>query len=246
MPLEQFRELAAGYVLDDLSAEEKARVEQILLEYLALRQEVRELQEAVGMLSFDVPQIQPPDRLRAKTLGAAAGLPQGVDRSKTSPTKFWSKVVAAAAVFGAVLLGIDNLRLRQELTFAKRSDPDSVAALLQNPQSRLIALKARDTSSSAAGTLLFRKGQWQEIVLSLSNLSPLPADRVYRLWLSLDNNQTLFCGEFNTNTDGSVSVKMNPPKTPPQGVKAVGLFVTASPTSSPLEPVGTRIISGEI
>jgi anti-sigma-K factor RskA len=65
---DEIKELAAGYVLDELEASEMADFEQELKTDIVLRQEVRELQIALGGLSVDVPQLVPPAHLRAKTL----------------------------------------------------------------------------------------------------------------------------------------------------------------------------------
>ena len=261
---EEFQELAAGYVLDDLSAEEKERMEQLMIENPELRQELKTFQETMGMLSYNVPTIEPPAHLRQKTLDMAAISltlrgPQVESRREsqstrrpvvaTQPPKSWGKVVAAIAAISAITaigLGIDNFRLRQELTVAQGSDADTVATLLQKPDSRLVAIAGQENNANASGTLLFRKGKWQQVVLSLSDLPPLPSGEVYRLWLSLDNNQTIFCGEFNTNASGSVFVSINPPQLPPQDTKTTGIFVTKSTATAPLEPTGKRVAAGTI
>ncbi len=262
--LEEFQELAAGYVLDDLSAEEMERMERLMIENPELRQELRIFQETMGMLSYNVPTIQPPVHLRQKTLGMAAiGMTlrgSQVDSQRelqskarpavtTRPSKVWGKMVAAIAAISAIsaiVLGIDNFRLRQDLAATQGADVDRVATLLQKPDSRLVAIAGQESNSNASGTLLFRKGKWQQVVLSLSDLPPLPPGEVYRLWLSLDNNQTIFCGEFNTNASGSVFVSINPPQLPPQGTKTTGIFVTKNAATAPLEPTGKRVAAGTI
>jgi anti-sigma-K factor RskA len=62
---DEIRELAAGYVLDELEPDEMAAFEQMMSENVAVRQEVRELQIALGGLSVDVPQLEAPAHLRA-------------------------------------------------------------------------------------------------------------------------------------------------------------------------------------
>jgi anti-sigma-K factor RskA len=261
---EEFQGLAAGYVLDDLSAEEKERMEQLMIENPELRQELKTFQETMGMLSYNVPTIEPPTHLRQKTLDMAAISltlrgPQVESRresqsirrpvASTQPSKSWEKVVAAIAAISAItaiVLGIDNFRLRQELAISQSSDADRVAALLQKPDSRLVSIAGQKNNANASGTLLFRKGKWQQVVLSLSDLPPLPPGEIYRLWLSLDNDRTIFCGEFNTNVSGSVFVSINPPKLPPQGAKTTGIFVTKSTATAPLQPTGERVAAGTI
>jgi Anti-sigma-K factor rskA len=240
---DETKELAAGYVLDELELSEVAAFEQMMLVDATLRQEVRELQMVLGGLAVDVPQLEPPAHLRAQVL-------QLVDTDHqlavVPPKKIdWSKIVAIFGLVTAAVLSIDNFRLRQDLNFAQQQTPERVANLLQRPNSKLIALTAQ-TSGSSGGTVLFTPGKWQEVVISVKNLPPLPAKQVYRLWLTLNNQQIIYCGEFRTDQQGNASQPINPPQSPPLGTKATGLFVTVDRENAPTLPTGTRIISGEI
>jgi anti-sigma-K factor RskA len=253
--------IIAGYVLGDLEPEEIARVEQRLATDTALSAEAHAMQISLWSTPQGMPMMTPPPQLRDKILAAnalasataaptsvepvlraASQIPQG------SPSIGWGKVLAGLAMLLALLLGADNFRLRQALSFAQQKEttptkPDSVAAILQRPNSRLVALKGEQ---DAAGTILFTPGKWQEVVVSLGNLPPLPPDQIYRMWLTLANGQTIPCGEFNTDTEGSVFVKLTPPKTPPKGVKATGIYVTVDGANTPLNPGGDRVMSGSI
>ena len=176
-------------------------------------------------------------------------------KSKTQNSKSqipWSKIIAGIATLAALILGASNARLRYQLAQmadpAENPDTQRVAEILQQPNSRLVSLQGRDetNTANAGGTLLFQKGQWQEVVVSLNNLPPLPVDQVYRMWLTLENGTVLFCGEFNTEADGTVQVRLAPPELPPQGVKTTGLFVTQNASSDALDADGLPIMVGEI
>jgi len=212
-----------------------------------VRQEVRELQIALGGLSLDVPQLEPPAHLRAKTLAALGVTDEPVNESLAAPTKKfdWNKIIAIFALFTAAALLWDNFRLRQDLSFAQQQTTEKVASLLQRPNSKLVSLTSQ-TNDAASGTLLFTPGKWQEVVVSAQNLPPLPADRVYRLWLNLNNQQTIYCGEFQTDKKGSVSRPIQPPQLPPPGTKATGMFVTVEQKDAAIAPTGERVISGTI
>jgi hypothetical protein len=147
-------------------------------------------------------------------------------------------------VITAGLLAADNLRLRHQLRLVQEINPERVAAILQQPNSRLIALTSQD--SDAAGTLLFTPGRWQEVIVSLGNLPPLPPDQIYRMWLALENGEVIYCGEFNTEPDGSIFVRFTPPETPPEGVKATELFVTVNQVASELDASTERVLQGAI
>jgi anti-sigma-K factor RskA len=248
---DETKELAAGYVLDELEPSEIELIERMMLENPALRQEVRELQMVLGGLAVDVPQLQPPAHLRARVrqsseiVGEASLKENRQVAAVPLKKRNWSMVVAISALIATAALSFDNLRLRQDLNFARQQTPERVANLLQRPNSKLVALTAQTTGASG-GTVLFTPGKWQEVVVSVKNLPPLPADRVYRLWLSLNNQQTIYCGEFRTDGRGNASQSINPPQVPPPGTKATGLFVTVDRENAPVVPTGTRIISGEI
>lgn len=246
-PSEQIEELAAGYVLDDLSPEEAELLEQALRDHPELNTRANFLQDAFTALPYDLPEAVPPPHLWANILQAAQAADHPVltvvEPLRQMPRIAWVRLAGGLAALVAIALGLDNLRLRQELQLARQTDPERVATILQRPNSRLVALRASNTSE-AVGTLLFTPGKWQEVVLSLQNLPPLPPGEIYRLWLTLNNGQVLPCGEFNTNAQKSVFIKLNPPKTPPAGTKTTGMFVTVNTTDSPLEPTGPRIMSG--
>jgi Anti-sigma-K factor rskA len=240
---DETKELAAGYVLDELKPSEIELVERMMLENPALRQEVRELQMVLGGLTLDVPQLQPPAHLRAKVLQFSEIDPQVV--AVPAKKRNWSMVVAISALIAAAALLLDNLQLRQNLNFARQQTPERVANLLQRPNSKLVALTAQ-TSGTSGGTVLFTPGKWQEVLISVKNLPPLSTNQVYRLWLTLNNQQIIYCGKFRTDGRGNASQPINPPQSPPVGTKATGLFVTVDLENAPVLPTGTRIVSGEI
>jgi hypothetical protein len=283
---DQDRALAAGYVLGDLTADELTLFEQQLQQNSDLQAEVDALEASLRLLPQALPVIQPPPLLQAKIMAAIAqaspevqvvATPQALPITESAlqnsaPTGFaqtepqfstrsripWGKILAAVSTLIALILGVSNLRLRQDLSIAQadsarlqqelgiaqKASPERIAAILQRPKSRLIALRGK--GNTAAGTLLFTPGRWQEVIISLGNLPPLPPEQVYRMWLTLNNGDTLPCGEFKTDEQGAVFVKINPPKTPPKGTKATGVFVTVDAESAPLEPRGQRVLSGTI
>jgi hypothetical protein len=234
------RELAAGYVLGNLDPEELAQFKVLLSKKPALRAEVRALWISLSLLSQESELVTPPPHLRDRILSAYAS-------STVAPLRrlSWPIVLLCGLLLLALLLGLDSLRLRQELSFAQRSAPATVAALLQRPNTRLIALRSQ-TTDETAGTLLFTPGKWQKAAVSLNNLSPLPPDQIYRMWLTLSNGRILLCGEFKPDVAGRVFVTLSPAEALPRGAKATSVFVTYGPISAPPEPSGDRILLGKI
>lgn len=236
--------LAAGYVLEELSDEEAQDFEQRLKENPALIEEVKALQIALGSISQELPQVTPPPGLRDRIL--TAYLEQEVPQQQRRQLP-WTQLLAGITVLLALLLGFDNWRLRNALSIARQEQPESgsVASIMQRPKSRLVALKG-EGNSSATGSILFTPGKWEEVIVSLADLPPLPPEQVYRMWLSLANGQIIPCGEFKTNDRGTVFIKLSTPQSPPQGVKAKGVFVTADRITAPLKPSSQPIMSAEL
>ncbi len=247
--------LAAGYVLGDLSPEELEDFEYRLHQNLALRREVRSLQATLRLMPQAIPPVAPPPHLQeqifAAVLDAIAVEPalpasRGFSRLKwrRGIALPWAKLVTGIAVLIAVLLAIDNTRLRYRLSAEQPIDPEDVAAILQRPNSRLVALSGNNIP--AAGTVLFTPGQWQQVIVSIGDLPPLPPDQVYRMWLSLDNGQIIPCGEFNPDQVGDVFVELSALESLPEGSRATGVFVTVASESEPLIPQGTPVMFGGI
>jgi anti-sigma-K factor RskA len=84
---DEIRELAAGYVLDELECSELEAFEQMMVADAGVRQEVRELQIALGGLSIDVPPIAPPAHMRAEVLAALGVVDDLGDKPLIAPRK---------------------------------------------------------------------------------------------------------------------------------------------------------------
>lgn len=234
--------LAAGYVLGNLDEGEQRLVEQLLEAEPSFAEEVAAQQLSLQLLPHGLPKIAPPADLRRQTL--AAHRAQSAPALRITRRRF-SPLAAAAAVVVAAVLGIDNFRLRSQLQIAQQAATQRAMTLMKNPRSRLVSLQG-EGEMAAAGTLLFTAGNWQEVIVSLQNLPALPPGDIYRLWLSLENGQVIFCGEFTSGQGGTTFTQLFPNEQPPEGVKATGIFVTADAASSALDPAGPQLIRGDI
>ncbi len=65
-------DLAAGYVLDDLSPEEAARLRQALAENPTVSQEIKSFEETLSLLPYGLPTVEPAADLKSKILSAAS------------------------------------------------------------------------------------------------------------------------------------------------------------------------------
>jgi len=261
--------LVAGYVLGDLTDDEVAQLERLMASNPAILTELQAMQTSYASVPQAIAPVAPPPQLRDSIQHAfaqtSAPVPATSDPtsvpSPAAPTRRpnqqpnqrpnqrqWVRsllrLLGGAAVLATLALGTDNWRLRSQLRLAQQVSPDRVAAILQQPNSRLISLAGNETD--AAGTLLFTPGRWQEVIVSLGNLPPLPPEQIYHMWLGLENGEVIYCGEFNTETDGSVFVRFTPLESPPEGVKATELFVTVNADDTTPDPDGPRVMEGAV
>ncbi|MBF2085057.1 anti-sigma factor [Thermoleptolyngbya sp. C42_A2020_037] len=270
---DEAKELAAGYVLGELDAEEETRLQQLLRENPALTQEVQALSAVYRLLPQALPQVEPPAELRSRILsaqaeldaeqpGAAAG--DGLDmlqerrsqrwavagRSHSRAGRFglpWGAIASVAAGVTILALGLDNLRLRQQVAQVGSGggrDARAIAPILQRPNSRLVALQ--DPSAPAAGTVLFTPGRWDEVVVSMENLPALPPDQTYRLWLRLQDGTVILCGEFIPDDQGRVFATLTPPQQPTPDNRAASVFITVESQRAPAEPQGSPVVGTEL
>lgn len=263
--------LVAGFVLGDLTTEETAQLKQLAAINPKIRQEIRAMQASLELMPQALAPLAPPPHLRQRVVeselvpvAAPISMPVPVAVSTSATVSGLSnpepvtarnspfsrrarsilKLLAVVLAFITLLLAADNLRLRSQLRLAETRNLDRVADILQQPTSRTISLVGN--SNEATGTLLFTPGNWSEVIVSLGNLPPLPPDRIYRMWLALDNGDAILCGEFNTEGDGSVFIRFTPPESPSEGVKATELYVTQEELESIPMPQAERVMEGEV
>ncbi|NMG57548.1 hypothetical protein E1H12_03170 [Geitlerinema sp. P-1104] len=124
---EELQELAAGYVLGDLSSEERQLFQAQLQRHPELAKEVRLLQDVVGVIPYGLPETSPPPGLREAILAAAEPeAPESEDeRGSVVPLLrgkgrlLWERWVTGIAAVLAIALLVDNLRLRQTLDYTQ-------------------------------------------------------------------------------------------------------------------------------
>jgi hypothetical protein len=189
-----------------------------------------------------LPLITPPLRLQEQIFKSEIV-------TKSPKLKFlkmtWRKWVAGLGILTTLILGAYSLQLRQKLIVAEETvSNNTVAALLQRPKSRLISLKGE--GNEASGNLLFVRGEWKEVVVSVGRLPALPPGKNYRMWLALNSGRIISCGSFNSNDEGAVFVKLNPAQSPNKTEKVIEIFITTSLEVDPLVPEGSKVMTGKI
>lgn len=243
LSFDQVQELLAGYVLGDLSPPEAEILAQLLQAHPELQGEIDRLQESLGLIPHDLPQHDPPADLEAKVLTAieqAHPTPRSLPRPtawirlKRRPLLELVSGTLAAGLIAA--LGSENLRLRQQ--------PDVVIQILSQPNTRLVSLQGdQEIAPQASGSLLFIPGQWQEVVITLKDLPPPPADQVYRLWARFGDGKVILCGEFEPDAAGAIVAQLQTRDLPNPGSGLVEVFATLAVPTTPLEPQGSAVLT---
>lgn len=142
---QEIQELAAGYVLGDLSSAEAEEFRSLLVHLPELQAEVTSLQEVLAMMPYGLDEVDPEDGLRSQILSTAqAELSQrsSVPRSTSrfQPRLPWAMTTAAAAV--ALVSGLATLHLS-----------DQVRRQAQRPQSELAQTDMTQTWSGLSQLL---------------------------------------------------------------------------------------------
>jgi anti-sigma-K factor RskA len=232
-PLEMWEELVAGYVLEDLSLEEKQAFDRLLQERPELvAAEIRRLKETLALTPYALPETLPSPKLRDQLLVAAQQqTAQVIDLSNVTSRRSgaWISWAGSAAAVIALVFGLDSYRLRQELrtTQEQLAQQKSIVSMIQQANTRLVTFKASAPKSQASGNLVITSSE-KEAVLVLKNLATLPKEQVYRLWAVIDGKK-FPCGQFTPDAQGTVFLKL-PME---EALVKAPLMVTLEPSLSP-------------
>lgn len=223
-------ELLAGYVLDDLSPEEVQKVEQLLSDDPTLVLEVKRLQEAFDLLPYALNEVEPPPQLRQAIL------------EQMSPTIApkpipWAKIIAGTTALVALFLGLDNVRLRQELKLAQNQR--NVINVLQQAGTRVFSLVGTDKANQASGNIAIDP-QTRKAVIIFQNLPTAPEGQIYRLWAIIDDKK-IACADFRASAEGKVLEEFSLP-VDVCGSSRSTLAVTLEPLPSPPQPAGPAMM----
>lgn len=207
---ERYADLAGLYVLDALEPPERQEFETHAAECPTCAAETRELLPLRETLARAVPQVDPPEALRARVLSAIGVEPSNVrsigERSATtrpvvSAWPSWLPMAATIALVAA--LGYYAIELRQRVgdLEARLSDATTrlAAAESQVVDAREVVFEAQKQMAVLAAPDLTRfdlrgqgdapnavgRGLWsrsQGLVFAATNLPELPTGRTYQLW----------------------------------------------------------------
>lgn len=240
-PPEQLEELMAGYALDNLSPEETQRLEQLLAENPQLATEVNRLEEVLALLPYALPEVEPPLHLRSTLLQAAV-----VQTNHRHPLRQlsllpWSKIAGSIAALLALVLGLDNYRLRQTL--------QATQAVKGQFETLTYSLEKTKAAEATSAQVVVNPNNL-EAKLTIKNLPPLPPGKVYVLWTVLeqdapyttDSKGAILTEAFVVDAQGNVSQTFTVPRVYRSRELVSKIAVTVEDAASPQKHKGSPIL----
>jgi anti-sigma-K factor RskA len=253
----QFADDLAPYALGLLDGTDRQALEEHLAECASCRREVELLRGDMSLLALTTAGPKPPARAKQRLMAAIAAEPR-LPVAVAAPERrqrFWWPALGWIAAAAMVLLSIGLLRQNSALQnnlnslqarLAEQGDKlreaNQVVATLLDPDATKIELVAAGNKPQPRGKAIYQRRN-RNLIFFASNLPPLPADKIYELWLfPADGGAPIAAGLFKPDDRGSATL-VNPPL--PEGVAAKNFVVTLEPESGSHEhPRGTPVIVG--
>ncbi|NEP16450.1 MAG: anti-sigma factor [Leptolyngbya sp. SIO4C1] len=263
--------LLAGYVLNTLSQEEAALLEQYLAADPTLQERIDQLQATLEA-AYATPEVKPPPQLRMAILAATEALPSQQtealpsqqtealpsqqtealpSQQEAEPASWarrlpaWQLAFGLAAAIAIAWLGIDNYRLR----LAKETAPTEIATETPASESLDYALQPVEADLTAAAQIELNPAEL-EGELTVAGLPPLPPEQVYVLWTILapdapftaDSKGAILTETFNTNAQGNVTESLVLPEAYQTLAQVAAIGITVESADAPQAHQGSPIL----
>jgi anti-sigma-K factor RskA len=249
---EQFGEDLALYALGALTGEERATLETHLAICPSCKLELEQFRGDGALLALSTVGAKPPARARQRLLDAVAKEPRAVT-SIADPRRSWWGVLgwaaAAAVIVFAVSLWKENAALKQTLASASAQATQSahdledlrrIAAPFIEPEAQRITLVSVKTPPQPQGKAFYLRNKGTLVFLA-NNLTPLPPQKAYELWLIPAQGAPIPAGVFKPDAHGSATV-VNPPL--PVGTEAKAFAITIEGETGATSPTMPIVMMG--
>lgn len=242
---ETAREALPALALGVLDPDDAVGLAAHLAECALCQDELRQLEELLGVLGTAVPLSSPPAGLRDQILAQAAGTasapPLQALRLRSLPA--WTRVALAAAAVLVLLLtgavGVLLYRLGQiEREFsALRAEQREIASVLAHSTWWAPVTMEGAPGDAVVGRLYLQEGQTG--VLVIDGLEPLAPDRVYQVWLIRADETRVSAGVFTVDAERRATLVLHAPGTW-TAYQGMGITVEPGPDGSP-GPTSPRV-----
>jgi len=260
---EQYRDDLPLYAVDALSGEESERLQRHLAECPACRKELSSLNEAASQIALAVEPAAPPAHFREQLMACldeqrspAVVTNEGRRRVSGHPRErrsawFWVPAFATL-VFALAFVAVwrQNRRLDEETRdlsarlATSREALDRASELihaLTAPDAQHVSLVAAGAKVQLEAKAVYSSRQ-RSLVLLADHLNPLPAHKIYELWLLPANgSKPLAAGTFRPDERGSVALVLLQLG---DGAAAKGFAVTVEDEPGSATPTMPIVLSG--
>lgn len=257
----------ALYALGALSIEEAQSVAAHLKNCAVCKEELRQNTLALSAYAQTTPDASLPEGARSRFLSRLADTPQAYapppasNPAKSNPRSWrslfspgparWSFALAGALAVAFVAVGVDDLQKRAEMgpliQQARRGAIDSAQLaqfmdLLTSPQAKKVALHQGPGTPPAPEGRVVYEAHTGKLLLTASNLHPLPAGKIYELWiLQPGGKKPLPAGTFEPDSTGNATMLL---ADAPQGLTVQGFGVTVENAGGSETPTLPIVLSG--
>ena len=254
-------ELLPFYALDALTDEERGLVDAYLAEHPEARAQVEEMSRAASALPQSVLPVEPSrqakDALMARVAADAKARVRSSEQNQPSRRvnrmqsffRTFSLAAAAIAVIWVILLNIQVIRLRNEITSLNETlaaQSNSINQIIENlPQTNpsgiiTVSLKGTNAEPQAQGQLIADPAS-QSAVLVVTGLPPLEPGRTYQVWLIAGAPVSAGLLTVDANGQGVLIVTTT---------ESIGAFqslgISVEPEGGSPQPTGNIVILSEL
>ncbi len=260
-PHSDFMGDAGAYAIGSLDPDDRTAFEAHLSECDECAAEVRSLGRVTTSLAHSQPSHAPRPELRGRLLESLAGAPTGpvAPAAGTAPSRTWLPLAASvilaigAGVYAVRLQGrVADLEMRLEQALEQASMADrSVAearrvsaelhasmSVLAAPDLVRIDLQGQAAAPRARGRALWSRARG--MVFTASDLPPLPAGRVYQVWV-VTQPGPISAGLLAPDLSGGGTTFY---ETPPDIAPPTAVAVTIEPVGGLPAPTGAFYLAG--
>jgi anti-sigma-K factor RskA len=255
------------YVLGALTLPQRTAFAAHLSTCEECRTHVASLRPVVDSLSQIVPQHDPPSSLRLRVLAAVAGPARAFRPPVTQPRSAARGVAPWLAAAALVVVAIASTiyattlrwrisaleeRLTQAIERAELSDrqvaelrrtaasAQSQVAVLAAPDLQRIDLAGQPAAPRSTGRAFWSRSQG--LMITASNLPPLPSGRTYQVWVLTRQPAPISAGVFKPDSAGRAAEWFaTPADLPPPA----GMAVTVEPDGGAASPTGEKYLVGQ-